>query len=122
MLSIYLFIYSLGSTLDKLVSSLSDIQARLDSRKRVPPAVFAENMKLREETHHLGKPLKSLSLALSGFISNFIFRDLMEIQHKDIDLDGPKHCWFLFYSHSKLHPSGFSGRIVPRNVVPNACG
>ncbi|KAG7322257.1 hypothetical protein KOW79_013603 [Hemibagrus wyckioides] len=42
-----------GSTLDKLVSSLSDLQARLDSRKKVPPAVFADNMKLREETHHL---------------------------------------------------------------------
>ncbi|KAK3522222.1 hypothetical protein QTP70_033391 [Hemibagrus guttatus] len=42
-----------GSMLDKLVSSLSDLQARLDSRKKVPPAVFADNMKLREETHHL---------------------------------------------------------------------
>ncbi|XP_026797832.3 hydroxymethylglutaryl-CoA synthase, cytoplasmic isoform X1 [Pangasianodon hypophthalmus] len=42
-----------GSMLDKLVSSLSDMQARLDSRKKVSPAVFADNMKLREETHHL---------------------------------------------------------------------
>ncbi|XP_076140558.1 hydroxymethylglutaryl-CoA synthase, cytoplasmic isoform X1 [Alosa pseudoharengus] len=42
-----------GSALDKLVASLSDLQARLDSRKKVSPAVFAENMKLREETHHL---------------------------------------------------------------------
>ncbi|XP_076875817.1 hydroxymethylglutaryl-CoA synthase, cytoplasmic isoform X2 [Brachyhypopomus gauderio] len=42
-----------GSMLDKLVSSLSDLQVQLDTRKRVPPAVFAENMKLREETHHL---------------------------------------------------------------------
>lgn len=54
-----------GSALDKLVSSLSDMQARLDSRKKVPPAVFADNMKLREETHHLGKPLKVLSLPVS---------------------------------------------------------
>ncbi|XP_066507839.1 hydroxymethylglutaryl-CoA synthase, cytoplasmic isoform X2 [Hoplias malabaricus] len=41
------------SALDKLVSSLSDLKTRLDSRKKVAPAVFAENMKLREETHHL---------------------------------------------------------------------
>lgn len=43
-----------GSVLDKLVSSLSDLKVRLDSRKKVSPAVFSENMKLREETHHLG--------------------------------------------------------------------
>ncbi|KAF7648266.1 hypothetical protein LDENG_00159610 [Lucifuga dentata] len=42
-----------GSTLDKLVSSLKDLNLRLDSRKKVSPAVFSENMKLREETHHL---------------------------------------------------------------------
>ncbi|KAG8598860.1 hypothetical protein GDO81_002767 [Engystomops pustulosus] len=43
----------LGSSLDKLTSSLSDLKARLDSRRNVPPSVFAENMKLREDTHHL---------------------------------------------------------------------
>ncbi|XP_030579813.1 hydroxymethylglutaryl-CoA synthase, cytoplasmic isoform X2 [Archocentrus centrarchus] len=42
-----------GSSLDKLVLSLSDLKTRLDSRKKVSPAVFSENMKLREETHHL---------------------------------------------------------------------
>ncbi|XP_067838494.1 hydroxymethylglutaryl-CoA synthase, cytoplasmic isoform X2 [Heptranchias perlo] len=42
-----------GSALDKLVSSLSDLQARLDSRKRVSPEDFANSMQLREETHHL---------------------------------------------------------------------
>lgn len=36
------------------MSSLSDLKVRLDSRKKVSPAVFSENMKLREETHHLG--------------------------------------------------------------------
>lgn len=46
-----------GSGLCKLVSSLSDLKSRLDSRKKVSPAVFSENMKLREETHHLGKNL-----------------------------------------------------------------
>uniref|UniRef100_A0A665VQP0 Hydroxymethylglutaryl-CoA synthase n=1 Tax=Echeneis naucrates TaxID=173247 RepID=A0A665VQP0_ECHNA len=42
-----------GSCLDKLVSSLSDLKVRLDSRTKVSPVVFSENMKLREETHHL---------------------------------------------------------------------
>nr|XP_033772733.1 hydroxymethylglutaryl-CoA synthase, cytoplasmic-like isoform X2 [Geotrypetes seraphini] len=42
-----------GSPLDKLVSSLSDLSNRLDSRKKVQPGEFAEMMKLREETHHL---------------------------------------------------------------------
>ncbi|XP_053557230.1 hydroxymethylglutaryl-CoA synthase, cytoplasmic [Bombina bombina] len=42
-----------GSSLDKLTSSLSDLKVRLDSRKNVSPSIFAENMKLREETHHL---------------------------------------------------------------------
>lgn len=51
-----------GSGLDKLVSSLSDLKVRLESRKKVSPAVFSENMKLREETHHLGMTLLSLLL------------------------------------------------------------
>ncbi|KAL8177973.1 UNVERIFIED_CONTAM: Hydroxymethylglutaryl-CoA synthase, mitochondrial [Gekko kuhli] len=42
-----------GSPLEKLVSSLSDLGARLESRKCVPPEKFAEMMKIREETHHL---------------------------------------------------------------------
>lgn len=46
----------LGSALDKLSSSLSDLRARLDSRRKVPPALFSESMKLREDTHHLGTP------------------------------------------------------------------
>ncbi|XP_067885268.1 hydroxymethylglutaryl-CoA synthase, cytoplasmic isoform X2 [Heterodontus francisci] len=42
-----------GSALDKLVTSLSDLQVRLDSRKKVSPEAFATSMKLREENHHL---------------------------------------------------------------------
>ncbi|KAF3848629.1 hypothetical protein F7725_015126 [Dissostichus mawsoni] len=42
-----------GSALDKLVSSLSDLKLRLDSRQKVSPTVFSECMKLRQETHHL---------------------------------------------------------------------
>lgn len=48
-------LFASGSGLDKLVSSLSDLRLRLDSRKKVSPPVFSENMKLREETHHLGR-------------------------------------------------------------------
>ncbi|NXB84921.1 HMCS2 protein, partial [Vidua chalybeata] len=44
-----------GSPLDKLVCSLADLPARLDARKRVAPQDFAEIMKRREETHHLGE-------------------------------------------------------------------
>uniref|UniRef100_A0AAZ3R2V1 Hydroxymethylglutaryl-CoA synthase n=1 Tax=Oncorhynchus tshawytscha TaxID=74940 RepID=A0AAZ3R2V1_ONCTS len=42
-----------GSGLDKLCASLCDLKARLDSRRKVSPAMFAENMQLREDTHHL---------------------------------------------------------------------
>lgn len=56
-----------GSGLDKLVSSLSDLNLRLDSRKKVLPAVFSENMKLREETHHLGMTL-SLQNSLKQWV------------------------------------------------------
>ncbi|XP_057674758.1 hydroxymethylglutaryl-CoA synthase, cytoplasmic isoform X2 [Corythoichthys intestinalis] len=42
-----------GSALDKLISSMSDLKVRLESRRKVSPDVFSENMKLREETHHL---------------------------------------------------------------------
>ncbi|XP_053928391.1 hydroxymethylglutaryl-CoA synthase, mitochondrial isoform X2 [Cuculus canorus] len=42
-----------GSPLDKLVSSLADLPARLDARKHVAPQDFANIMKEREETHHL---------------------------------------------------------------------
>ncbi|XP_070564130.1 hydroxymethylglutaryl-CoA synthase 1-like isoform X2 [Ptychodera flava] len=42
-----------GSPLIKLVDSLSDLKERLDSRRKVDPAVFADTMKLRQDTHHL---------------------------------------------------------------------
>lgn len=44
------------------MSSLCDLKVRLDSRSKVSPAVFSENMKLREETHHLGMTLASYIL------------------------------------------------------------
>ncbi|KAJ7988199.1 hypothetical protein DPEC_G00321130 [Dallia pectoralis] len=42
-----------GSALDKLCASLFDLKNRLDSRRKVSPAVFADNLMLREKTHHL---------------------------------------------------------------------
>lgn len=50
----------LGSALDKIVASICDLKSRLDSRTCVAPDIFAENMKLREDTHHLGKNIKLL--------------------------------------------------------------
>lgn len=52
-----------GSPLEKLVSSLSDLETRLDSRKCVPPEKFSEIMKLREDTHHLGEHVSTFSCA-----------------------------------------------------------
>ena len=43
------------SPLEHLVSSLSDLQNRLESRHKVVPQDFDKCMKLREQTHHLGK-------------------------------------------------------------------
>lgn len=43
------------SPLTKLAASLSDLTDRLDSRAKVEPSVFSEALKLREDTHHLGK-------------------------------------------------------------------
>ncbi|XP_017520810.2 hydroxymethylglutaryl-CoA synthase, cytoplasmic isoform X2 [Manis javanica] len=42
-----------GSALDKITASLCDLKSRLDSRTCLAPEVFAEKMKLREDTHHL---------------------------------------------------------------------
>ncbi|KAG8132983.1 hypothetical protein E2320_010803 [Naja naja] len=41
-----------GSPLEKLVSSLSDLEARLGSRKCVSPEKFSEILKVREDTHN----------------------------------------------------------------------
>jgi len=46
--------YAPGSVLDRLMSSVSDVRKRLDSRMKVEPAEFARIMKLREDTHHCG--------------------------------------------------------------------
>lgn len=66
----YVSVLCLGSGLDKLVSSLSDLRVRLNSRTKVSPAVFAESMKLREETHHLGITLLSLLLVSDLEVDN----------------------------------------------------
>jgi len=52
--------YSPGSALDRLLSTVSDVRERLDSRMKVEPAEFAEIMKLREDTHHRGKSLLAI--------------------------------------------------------------
>ncbi|CAG5125224.1 unnamed protein product [Candidula unifasciata] len=56
------------SSLDRLVSSLSNLKERLDSRQCVPPEDFDKIMKLREQTHHLApyKPVGSVSVLFPG--------------------------------------------------------
>ncbi|KAL7989056.1 hypothetical protein Chor_007975 [Crotalus horridus] len=51
-----------GSSLDKIIASLTDLKARLDSRKCISPEVFAENMMLREKTHHLANYIPQCSV------------------------------------------------------------
>ncbi|XP_007430522.1 hydroxymethylglutaryl-CoA synthase, cytoplasmic isoform X1 [Python bivittatus] len=51
-----------GSSLDKIIASLTDLKARLDSRKCITPEVFAENMMLRQETHHLANYIPQCSV------------------------------------------------------------
>lgn len=43
-----------NSTLEKLVSIVSSVKSRLEQRIKLSPSEFADMMKLREETHHLG--------------------------------------------------------------------
>ncbi|KFR07640.1 Hydroxymethylglutaryl-CoA synthase, cytoplasmic, partial [Nipponia nippon] len=50
------------SALDKITASLSDLKTRLDSRKCISPDVFAENMKIRQETHHLANYIPQCSV------------------------------------------------------------
>ncbi|BFZ00092.1 hypothetical protein BsWGS_03130 [Bradybaena similaris] len=54
--------------LDRLVSNLSDLKQRLDSRQCVPPEDFDKIMKLREQTHHLApyNPVGSVSALFPG--------------------------------------------------------
>ncbi|KAM6188030.1 hydroxymethylglutaryl-CoA synthase, cytoplasmic-like isoform 5-T5 [Sarcoramphus papa] len=51
-----------GSALDKITASLSDLKTRLDSRKCIAPDVFAENMKIRQETHNLANYIPQSSV------------------------------------------------------------
>ena len=43
-----------GSSLQALVASVADLKQRLNSRRKISPEQFAQTMRLREETHHIG--------------------------------------------------------------------
>lgn len=43
------------SLLQQVVASFADLRARLDARQKVAPLDFETSMKLRQDTHHLGK-------------------------------------------------------------------
>ncbi|KAF6039320.1 HMGCS1 [Bugula neritina] len=57
-----------GSPLTKLVASLADLNTRLESRRKVEPALFSDAMKLREDTHHQAPytPVGDLSSLFPG--------------------------------------------------------
>jgi hydroxymethylglutaryl-CoA synthase len=42
-----------GPGLARLMSGISDVKPRLESRQKICPDVFSATMKLREETHHV---------------------------------------------------------------------
>ncbi|XP_074021510.1 hydroxymethylglutaryl-CoA synthase, cytoplasmic-like isoform X2 [Numenius arquata] len=51
-----------GSALNKITASLCDLKTRLDSRKCIAPDVFAESMKIRQETHNLANYIPQSSI------------------------------------------------------------
>ena len=55
-----------------LLSGATDLTQRLESRHKVSPGEFADTMKLREDTHHLGNNLKK-GFIHTSFISMLIF-------------------------------------------------
>lgn len=92
-----------GSSLDKLVSSLSDLQTRLDSRKCIPPEEFAQIMKLREDTHHLGTYCKMAQQSTASTI-------LMPMPHWGCKLALKEMAWLSdtldpYFSCQKSHSS-----------------
>ena len=50
------------------LSCVSDVVSRLESRQKVAPQVFADTMKLREESHHLGESAGPGVIALASFV------------------------------------------------------
>ncbi len=49
------FSQQVTEALETLQRSVADITQKLEARLKVPPSEFEKTMKLREETHHLGK-------------------------------------------------------------------
>ncbi|XP_053501570.1 hydroxymethylglutaryl-CoA synthase, cytoplasmic isoform X2 [Ictalurus furcatus] len=120
-------VLSQGSTLDKLVSSLSDLQARLDSRKKVPPAVFADNMKLREETHHLANyvPQGSVDELFPGtwYLTRVDEKHRRYYTRRSLDEHGPLEAGLLNSVTASEHipsPVKKMPRIPATTAVPEA--
>lgn len=57
-----------GDQLTKLLSGIRDVKQRLDSRKKVDPAMFAKIMALRQEVHHKApyEPVESVAEFFDG--------------------------------------------------------
>ncbi|KAL4617632.1 hydroxymethylglutaryl-CoA synthase, cytoplasmic-like [Arapaima gigas] len=113
-----------GSALDKLVGSLSDLQLRLDSRKKVSPAVFTENMKLREETHHLANytPQGSVDDLFPGtwYLTHVDEKHRRQYTRRSANEDGPLEAGLLTSTTATEHiPSPV--KKMPR-IPGNAAG
>ncbi|XP_066567562.1 hydroxymethylglutaryl-CoA synthase, cytoplasmic isoform X1 [Amia ocellicauda] len=106
-----------GSPLAKLTASLCDLQARLDSRRKVAPEVFAENMKLRQETHHLAnyKPQSSVDELFPGtwYLTSVDEKHRRQYARRPLNEDGPLEAGLVHSTTAAEHiPS--PAKKVPR--------
>lgn len=116
-----------GSALDKLVCSLSDMRQRLDSRRKVSPAVFSENMKLREETHHLAnyRPRGSADDLFPGtwYLTRVDEKHRREYARRPLDSELPAEPQLLHSTTAMEHipsPVKKMPRIPAATAVPEA--
>ncbi|XP_061657603.1 hydroxymethylglutaryl-CoA synthase, cytoplasmic isoform X2 [Syngnathoides biaculeatus] len=112
-----------GSALDKLICSLSDLKVRLESRKKVSPAVFSENMKLREDAHHLANyvPRGSVEDLFPGtwYLTHVDEKHRREYARRPLDNDIPSEPEHIRSSNATEHiPS--PAKKMPRIPVTNS--
>ncbi|XP_056593360.1 hydroxymethylglutaryl-CoA synthase, cytoplasmic isoform X1 [Triplophysa dalaica] len=96
-----------GSALDKMVSSLCDLKARLDSRKQISPALFADIMKIREETHHLANyvPQGSVDDLIPGtwYLTRVDEKHRRQYARRSLNDDGPLEAGLVHSSITSEH-------------------
>ncbi|KAK6492564.1 hydroxymethylglutaryl-CoA synthase [Huso huso] len=104
------------SSLDKLTASLCDLKSRLDSRRRVAPELFAENMKLRQETHHLANyiPQGSVDDLFPGtwFLTQVDEKHRRQYARRPLNENGPLEAGLVHSTATQHIPS--PAKKVPR--------